>query len=432
MNAPRDEQPGLSLLVHRPGEEPTLLHAGLASLEHGLPIGPDTTFNVGSVAKQITAHLILLAAHDDLLHLDQRAADLLPRLKITDVTVADLVTHRSGIRDAESLLSLAGFRDLDHYTADDLRTLAYRQGQRAVPEGHFLYSNTNYLLLAEILETVHRSTLPDLARHRLFGPLGMHSTHFKSDPRQVIPGAASAYQATHHGWRHTELPVTLPGPGTLWTTVADLDRWLTHLHQHWQHPHQLPWQEAVSYEPSDHEPYLYGPGLYADARPGRDAAVFHYGHEQGFSAAAHVEAPGLRVIALSNNAGLAADRVTAAILRDLHQQHTLAPKEALVRAAAQEQTPSTAVQDQPAPDDLGQHTELGTFTCDQAPGSLRLTRGSDTLHLWRRGTYDRLTPTVSGIYAGNGYTLTVPSGTGQVDHFTLDLDRAPNLTYIRQ
>ncbi|MFD5209322.1 serine hydrolase domain-containing protein [Streptomyces anulatus] len=248
MNAARDEEPGPSLLVHRSGETPNLLHTGLASLEHGLPIGPGTTFNVGSVAKQITAHLIVLAARDNLLCLAQRAADLLPRLQISDVTVADLVTHRSGIRDAESLLSLAGFRDLDHYTAGGLRILAYRQDQRAVPEGRFLYGNTNSLLLAEILETVHHTTLSDLARHRVFGPLGMHSTHFRTDPRQVIPGAASAY------------PVTLPGPGTLWTTIADLDRWLTHLRQRWQHPHQFPWQEPVDYEPSDHEPYLYGPG----------------------------------------------------------------------------------------------------------------------------------------------------------------------------
>ncbi|MEU6706103.1 serine hydrolase domain-containing protein [Streptomyces wuyuanensis] len=431
MNAARDDEPGLSLLVHRSGEDPSLLQTGLASLEHGLPIGPDTTFNVGSVAKQITAHLILLAAHDDLLHLDQQATDLLPRLKISDATVADLITHRSGIRNAESLLSLAGFRELDHYTADDLRNLAYRQDQRAVPKGRFLYSNTNYLLLAEILETVHHTTLPNLARHRVFGPLGMHSTRFKTDPRQVIPGAASAYQATHHGWRHAEVPVALPGPGTLWTTVGDLDRWLTHLHQRWHHPHQLPWQEAIDYKPSDHEPYLYGPGLYADTRPGR-TAVFHYGHEQGFSATVHMEASGLRVTGLSNNAGLSAERVTAAILRDLHQQPTLAPKEALVRAAARERTPSTDIRDQPAPNDRHQHTELGTFTCDQVPGSLRITRSAAALHLWRRGTCDQLTPTGSGTYVGNGYTLTMPTNTDQVDHFTLDLDRAPGLTYSRQ
>ncbi|MFI1864377.1 serine hydrolase domain-containing protein [Streptomyces jumonjinensis] len=431
MNAARDEEPGLSLLVHRPGEQPTLLHTGLASLEHGLPIGPDTTFNVGSVAKQITTHLIMLAARDDLLRLDQSAADLLPRLKIGDVTVADLITHRSGIRDAESLLSLAGFRDLDHYTADDLRTLAYRQHQRAVPQGRFLYSNTNYLLLAEILETVHRTPLPDLAQHRVFAPLGMHATRFKTDPRQVIHGAASAYQATRRGWRHTEVPVALHGPGSLWTTADDLDRWLTHLHQHWQRRHQLPWQEAVAYEPSDHEPYLYGPGLYADACPGR-TAVFHYGHEQGFSAIAHVEASGLRVIALSNNAGLSADRVAGAILRDLHQQPTLAPKGALVHAAALKRTPSTAMQALPTPDDRSQQTELGTFTCDQAPGSLRLTRSADALYLWRRGARDQLTPAGPGVYVGNGYTLTVSISTSQIDQFTLNLDRAPGLTYIRQ
>lgn len=138
------------------------------------------------------------------------------------------------------------------------------------------------------------------------------------------------------------------------------------------------------------------------------------------------------MIALSNNAGLSADRVTAAILRDLHQQPTLAPKEALVRATALKPTPSSAMRAQPTPDDHGQQTELGTFTCDQAPGSLRLTRSAAALRLWRRGTCDQLVPTGSGRYAGNGYTLTVPATTDQIDRFTLDLDRAPGLTYIRQ
>ncbi|MGO4458047.1 serine hydrolase domain-containing protein [Streptomyces sp. M-16] len=431
MNAGRDEEPGLSLLVHRPGEEPTLLHTGLASLEHRLPIGPDTTFNVGSVAKQITAHLILLAARDNLLHLDQQAADLLPRLKISDVTVADLVTHRSGIRDAESLLSLAGFRDLDHYTVGDLRTLAYRQDQRAVPKGRFLYSNTNYLLLAEILETAHRTTLPDLARHRLFGPLGMNATHFKANPRQVISGAASAYQATTHGWQHTETPVTLPGPGTLWTTVGDLDRWLTHLHQHWQYEHQLPWQDALDYQPSDHQPYLYGPGLYADTRPGR-TTVFHYGHEQGFSAATHLDATGLRVISLSNNTDVAADHIIAAILRGLGEHPELDLEGVLRRAATLRRELKAAVRNQHAHRDRSLDVELGTFSCDQAPGSLRLTRSANTLHLWRRGSRDQLIQTGPAAYAGNGYTLTLTGSTDQVDSFTLDLDRAPGLTYIRR
>ncbi|WP_309226976.1 serine hydrolase domain-containing protein [Streptomyces lunaelactis] len=403
----------------------------LASLEHGLPIGPDTTFNTGSVAKQITAHLVLLAARDNLLHLNQNAADMLLRLKISDVTIADLVTHQSGIRDAESLLSLTGFRDLDHYTADDLRTLAYRQHQRAVPEGHFLYSNTNYLLLAGILETVHRTTLADLARHHLFDPLGMNDTHFKADPRHVIPKAAAAYQATPHGWQHTETPVTLPGPGTLWTTVGDLARWLTHLHQEWQHEHRLPGQDTLNYQPSDHQPYLYGPGLYADARPGR-TAVFHYGHEQGFSAATHLDTTGLRVVCLSNNTDIAADHVTAAILRRLRESPARDPLDVLRQAAKLRRKPTAAVRTEQAQIDHNPHMELGTFTCDQAPGSLRLTRSAGALNLWRRGTRDQLTQAGPTAYTGNGYTLTLTVSPDQIDRFTLDLDRAPGLTYIRK
>ncbi|MFD3521241.1 serine hydrolase domain-containing protein [Streptomyces sp. NPDC058653] len=431
MNANAHDAPGLILLVRKPGKDPALLHTGLASLEHRLAIGPHTTFNTGSVAKQITARLVMLAARDGLFALSQKAAELLPRLEISDVTVAELVTHQSGIRDAESLLSLTGFRDLDHYTADDLRTLAYRQHQRAVPEGHFLYSNTNYLLLTEILETVHRTTLADLARRHLFGALGMNDTYFKADPRHVIPGAAAAYQAAPHGWQHTEAPVTLPGPGSLWTTVGDLDRWLAHLHQEWQQEHRLPGQDALGYQLSNHQPYLYGPGLYGDTRPGR-TAVFHYGHEQGFSAATHLDATGLRLICLSNNADIAADQVTAVLLRELREHPDLDPRDLLPRVAAVQREPKAVVRRQDAMGVESPHIELGTYTCDQAPGSLRLTRSAGTLHLWRRGTRDQLTQAGLTTYTGDGYTLTLNGIADQADRFTLGLDRAPGLTYTRR
>ncbi|MFD0347220.1 serine hydrolase [Kitasatospora aburaviensis] len=93
-------------------------------------------------------------------------------------------------------------------------SLACWQRQRAVPEGQFLYSNTNYLLLAKLLETVHGMDLASLARRRLFDRLGMDATHFKSDPRQLIPCAASAYHLTSGGWQHSAEPVSLPGPGS--------------------------------------------------------------------------------------------------------------------------------------------------------------------------------------------------------------------------
>nr|BEK67495.1 hypothetical protein KPHV_47220 [Kitasatospora purpeofusca] len=428
MSADRPGAPGLTLLARRAGQEPVSWHTGLASVEHHVPIGPGTAFNTGSVAKQITAHLVLLAARDNLIHLHQSAADLLPRLKLTDVTIADLITHTSGLRDAESLLSLAGLRDLDHYTADDLRTLAYRQRERALPEGQFLYSNTNYLLLAELLEAVHRTDMADLARRRIFDPLGMHATGFQTDPRQVVPGAADAYRPAGGGWQHTQTPVALPGPGTLFTTAGDLDRWLGHLHQRWQHDNNLlPWEEVLGYQMADHRPYLYGPGLYADPRPGH-TAVFHYGHEHGFSAATHLTRDGLRIVCLANTTDLAADHAAAAILRELAEHPDQEVEELLPLAAGRARRSTKATTDGHE-DDGGQLPgELGGFTCDQVPGTLRLTRTGDTLHLWRRGTADRLTQTSPLTYTGPGYTITFDAQ-DTVTGFRLDLQRAPGLLY---
>ncbi|WP_433530601.1 serine hydrolase domain-containing protein [Micromonospora sp. CA-263727] len=426
-------EPGVALYVRHTDGPPIQAHVGAANLEHSAPVAEKTAFNVGSVAKQITAYLTIRADRGRLLTLNRRVGDILPHFRIRDVTIRDLVAHRSGLRDAESLLALAGFRDLDHYTADDLLQLAYRQQRRAVEPGRFLYSNTSYLLLAETLKHVYGAGLNEIAHRQVFTPLGMTSARFKTDPREVIPHAAASYRATADGWQHQQSPVTLPGPGSLWCTAADLDRWLAHLWHEW-HPSAddgLPFDQDLGYWPSDHPPFTYGAGLYADPRPSR-TAVFHYGHEQGFSAATYLTNSGLRVVCLSNHAGIPADFVATAARSDITHDLDAKPDEILSRALAScpvhQATPQDSV-DAEAP-----HSTLGTFACDEVPGTVRLTRSTGSLYLWRRGAFDRLTCTGPATYAANGYTLTLPTYTadGNVpmpDGFTLDLDRAPGLHY---
>ncbi|MDQ0810181.1 CubicO group peptidase (beta-lactamase class C family) [Streptomyces sp. B3I7] len=425
-------QPGVILLVHAADGPRVQAHTGTASLELAVSIGENTAFNVGSIAKQITAYLCVRAARDGLLSLDRPVRDILPNFRIPDVTVADLIRHRGGIRDAETLLSLAGFRDLDHYTADDLLQLAYRQQRRAVEPGRFLYSNTGYLLLAEILTQVHGAGLQQIADRQVFAPLGMTAARFKTDPREVIPGAAASYHVTADGWQHQQGPVTMPGPGSLWSTAADLDRWLGYLWEEWSESADdgLPHERHVDYRPSDHPPFTYGPGLYGDPRPGR-AAVFHYGHEQGFSAAAHLTRAGLRIICLSNHASIAADQVAAAARAELGR--TLEAD--LSKLLHRQPEPTPIVAERSGADTP--HIPLGTYACDEVPGTLRLTRSKSSLYLWRRGTHDFLTRTGAATYAAKGYTLTLPTAPADdsaptPDSFILDLDRAPGLQYQRR
>jgi CubicO group peptidase (beta-lactamase class C family) len=440
--ANKDIHPGVCVLVHTPDGRLMRAQVGLANVELSIPLSPDAVFNVGSVAKQITAYLAVLTARCGSLNLGAPVADVLPQTRVPGITVTDLIHHDSGIRDAESLLSLAGFRELDHYTSDDLLALAYRQADRAVLPGRFLYSNTNYLMLAKILETIHGISLQQLADQLVFKPLGMRTARFKADPCDVIAQAASSYKQTPDGrWRHQARPVTLPGPGSLWCSAPDLDRWLEHLKQEWaqQGFHAPPFGVEIGYLPSGHPSCRYGAGLYTDTMALEGGAVFHYGHEQGFSAATRLDRNGLRIVCLSNHADIHADHVAAHIVQYLAHGGALDKIRTYLGAlgtkgdTAPKHNVPTALTDPPVPAD--QHTWLGTFTCDEVPGVLRLSRHGPTLYLWRRGTADQLARarTEEQTYAGPGYTLTVPT-TDTLNHghpttFTLDLDRAPALHY---
>ncbi|MBH1937466.1 beta-lactamase family protein [Streptomyces sp. AV19] len=430
-------KPGLAVLVQQPGAPDARVHHGLANLELSAPIGPGTTFNAGSLGKQITAHLVVLAARQGLLGLDRPVSAFLPRFRLTSVTVADLVRHQGGVRDAESLLSLAGLRDLDHYTSHDLLELAFRQTRRCTEPGRFLYSNTGYLLLAAVLRTVHGTDLTELAGRQVFAPLEMTSARFVPDPLRVVPGAASSYAPTPDGWVRCQRPVALPGPGTLWCSTTDLGRWLTHLWETWPTARRLVHDQDIPYCPSDHPPHLYGPGLYADPRRPGDEAVFHYGHEQGFSAAALLFRSGLRVVCLSNHAAVHAGHVADRIIKEFRsagcQLDALQRIVEGARAAGADGKPP-----QPGPDHRSDHTALGTYTCADVPGALRLTVADGRLFLWRRGTSDLLVPDGPATFHANGLRLVAPHPVdpttlrpGHPEHFTLHLDRAPDLRYHR-
>jgi CubicO group peptidase (beta-lactamase class C family) len=435
MSLPPRRSGAMTVFAAVPGQPAAQAHCGLASAELDVPASEATVFNVGSVAKQLTAQLVLDAAGEGMLDLRQPAGEILPQLAVS-ATIADLITHQSGLRDAESLLALAGLRDMDYYTPADLLSLIWRQDRPAVPAGQFLYSNSNYLLLTEILERIHDAPLASIAASRLFGPLGMTSTVFKASPRQIVHQAASSYRPATDlpGSEHASTPVCLPGPGSLWTTAADLDRWLCCLHTQWQRSgSRLPAQDRIPYVPSDQPSSQYGSGLYATS-PDGEIRVFHYGHEQGFSAAATLTRNGIRVTCLSADAAVRADHLSAALFRELAEQPRSLAGCAERALAHPGRTPGSP----PAPPtartrDLDGAAAMGRFTCPDVPGSVGMARYQGELYLTRRSAADRLVRTGPAAWAGPGYQLTLPDDTTPETAcgLTLDMRRAPGLRYVR-
>lgn len=218
--------PGCAVGVERPGQPPLTRAWGLADLEHGVPNTPDTVFESGSVAKQFTAAAVLLLVRDGKLKLTDDVRKHIPELWAypTPVNVEQLLNHTSGLRDWGDVAGLAGWpRTTRAYTNEEALTIAFRQrALNYAPGVEYSYTNTGYILAAEVVRRVSGQTLAQFSNERIFKPLGMTRTQWRDDFRRIVKGRAVAYRA---GPLH-EMPFeSTYGHGGLLTTVSDLLAW---------------------------------------------------------------------------------------------------------------------------------------------------------------------------------------------------------------
>jgi CubicO group peptidase (beta-lactamase class C family) len=225
----KGDAPGCALAVYRNGEIAYARGYGLASLEHRVPITPKTVFDIGSTSKQFTAFSILLLERDGKLSLDDDVRKHVPELQPIEpvVTIRHLVLHTSGLRDYLTLWALAGMKTENWTTQADAVRLVARQRRGNFPAGaEWLYSNTGYLLLGEIVTRVSGQSLREFAAARIFKPLGMTHTFFLDTHTEVIPARATGYAPREGGGFSVEMSdFEQTGDGAVQTTVEDLLRW---------------------------------------------------------------------------------------------------------------------------------------------------------------------------------------------------------------
>jgi len=227
-NWDKPDTPGLSMAVVRDGKIVYSRGYGMANLEYGVPNTPSTIFHSASLSKQFTAFSIQLLAQEGKLSLDDPVRKYLPELKVEGppITIRHLLHHTSGLRDQWELLTLAGLRLDDGITDNDILGLLWQQKQlNFVPGEEDLYSNSGYSLLGLIVRRISGQALAAFAQERIFGPLGMKSTHFKETYGALVKGRAYSYQRTRDGYRYVALSYSNTGATSLFTTVEDLALW---------------------------------------------------------------------------------------------------------------------------------------------------------------------------------------------------------------
>ncbi len=226
----RTSTPGCAVGVDRAGSPLVRRAYGMANLESGAPFTVSTISESGSVAKQFTAASLVLLARDGVLSLDDDISKWIPEVKGIGkrITVRRILSHTSGLPDRYLLHSVEGrpAGETDHPNTEVIDIVAHLRELNFDPGEDYLYSNTGYVVAATLLERASGKSLQQFTQERIFGPLGMTSTHWRVDHRVVVPGRAAAYSGTAATGFRNEHPFTrVYGAGGLNVTVDDFLKW---------------------------------------------------------------------------------------------------------------------------------------------------------------------------------------------------------------
>lgn len=357
--------PGCAVGVEQGGKRIFTKAYGMADLESGRPVTPDTIFEAGSVSKQFTAAAIAVLASRGQLSLDDEARKYLPDLPDygAKLTIGHLLHHTSGLREWSDIVELEGWPRTTRAISEDYAAQAiYRQKSlNFTPGAEYLYSNSNYVLLSLIVAKASGQDFEAFTRENLFVPAGMSHTAWRGDFTRIVPGRAQAYESDGAGGWTLDMPFeNVIGHAGLLTTVGDL----------------LAWNRALSHPPAafakwvpmmtedahlnDGQPVHYALALALNPVNG-DEAISHTGSTAGYRGfIGRFPGPDLSIVTLCNaatvNNGIQSAKLEAIFSTTAKLQLPAEPK------------PQPASEWQPSAQDLAGFT--GRFYSEEVRGEL--------------------------------------------------------------
>lgn len=267
---------------------------GVANLSNSTPFLPHTAMEVASVSKQFTAVAILLLEQDKKLSADDNLQKYLGTdFPYSNITIKHLITHTSGLPDYEPYFrktwdttKIAGNTDIVAYFK------ANKPDLMSLPGKKYHYSNSGYVLLAEIVHAVSGKPLDAFLKERVFDVIGMSDTKFYDrGDLWTLPDYAPGYQM--------DLSTCLPGkpesqpgkyyyyflsgrlgPGRLSSTVEDLIKWDTALYGNDLLDDEGKALAFTAY-PAEDEDSDYGYGWHVTENADSGKVVYHTGSWAG-------------------------------------------------------------------------------------------------------------------------------------------------------
>jgi CubicO group peptidase (beta-lactamase class C family) len=220
--------PGIATAIIKEGNLIYEKYAGIADFNDSLKIYKNTRFNIASNGKQFTALAILTLEDENKIKLSddirQYLPELYPKIK-AKITIGNLLNHTSGIRDVYDLWSLKGITWWEQsFDNNDVLELVKKQAElNFEPSTKYLYSNTNYILLATIVEKISGKPFKEYT-DGIFQKLNMTNTSFEADYSQIDGKIARAY-FNFDTWTTYDWIWNVVGDGNIFSTLTDQIQW---------------------------------------------------------------------------------------------------------------------------------------------------------------------------------------------------------------
>jgi len=224
-----DNSPGVAVNIVKDGKQVYNKAFGMADLERGSYLSTESVFEVASVSKQFTATAILLLVAEGKLSLEDDVHTYVPRLPDygKPIKIKHLLTHTSGLRDWRNVTYLTEYVNYTReYNQGDALNIICRQEKLNFESGYkYSYSNSNYDLLAAVVEKVTGETFASFATKRLLEPVGMTNTQWRNDYRDVIKNRALSYIGKKGSYKLLSPLDNTNGAAGLLSTPTDLQKW---------------------------------------------------------------------------------------------------------------------------------------------------------------------------------------------------------------
>jgi len=259
---------------------------GTGNFEQNQQLTPKTQFQLASISKQFTATAAMLLKERSKLSFDDKVVDYYPNFPYERITIQMLLNHSAGLPNYMWLIEHEWDQQRVPYNDDVIDLLAKHDKPLYFwPGSRFNYSNTNYAVLAAVVEKAADQRFDKFVEQNIFDPLNMNDSYVYSralasaDQQKKLSG----FRRTWHGFR--KIPDNMHdgvvGDKGVYSTVEDLHKWDQALYNNRLISQELK-QEAFSRGKVNNGrsiPYGYGFRL---KKQGNEKIVYHGGRWNGF------------------------------------------------------------------------------------------------------------------------------------------------------